>query len=163
MNIKEIYSPPLPSPALRGRKRYKSLLSTANRAPPSWHHHRILFFSFPSLTVAFLRTLHNSTSMFDFRIFVQEGNGEHRAGSSNSTVERPPRCFACMRKLDVTNTTGDDQTPSVCGNCKNLFCFQCDVYIHEKLHNCPGCENLNAAGVWWDVWITIFIRIAEMK
>ena len=100
---------------------------------------------------AFLRNLYyTDSSVFDFWIFLQEGYGECRAGS-NSTLDRPPQCFACMRKLDVTNTTSDDQTPSVCGKCKNLFCFQCDVYIHEKLHNCPGCENVNAAGVWCDV------------
>jgi transcription initiation factor TFIIH subunit 2 len=26
-----------------------------------------------------------------------------------------------------------------CPNCKNWFCFDCDLFIHESLHNCPGC------------------------
>eukprot|EP00887_Chlorella_sp_A99_P003194 scaffold9.g3194.t1 len=29
-----------------------------------------------------------------------------------------------------------------CRRCRNLFCFDCDVFIHSHLHNCPGCECL---------------------
>lgn len=25
---------------------------------------------------------------------------------------------------------------------RRLFCFDCDAYLHERLHNCPGCEAL---------------------
>ena len=28
-----------------------------------------------------------------------------------------------------------------CGKCQNDFCIDCDVFVHESLHNCPGCEN----------------------
>lgn len=32
--------------------------------------------------------------------------------------------------------------PSVaCPKCKQYFCLDCDIYIHESLHNCPGCES----------------------
>lgn len=24
--------------------------------------------------------------------------------------------------------------------CRQLYCFDCDLYIHESLHVCPGCE-----------------------
>ncbi|CAI5955108.1 unnamed protein product [Closterium sp. NIES-65] len=27
-----------------------------------------------------------------------------------------------------------------CPTCARHFCFDCDVFIHESLHNCPGCE-----------------------
>lgn len=27
-----------------------------------------------------------------------------------------------------------------CPKCWRCFCFDCDVYVHENLHNCPGCE-----------------------
>lgn len=27
-----------------------------------------------------------------------------------------------------------------CTGCRQLFCFECDLYIHESLHVCPGCE-----------------------
>ncbi|ODV77115.1 TFIIH basal transcription factor complex, subunit SSL1 [Suhomyces tanzawaensis NRRL Y-17324] len=28
-----------------------------------------------------------------------------------------------------------------CMKCSNDFCIDCDVFVHEALHNCPGCEN----------------------
>ena len=61
---------------------------------------------------------------------------------SNGPVQKALNCFACRRKLDGgMNPVSDDQTPSVCGKCRQTFCFPCDAYIHERLHNCPGCEN----------------------
>lgn len=29
----------------------------------------------------------------------------------------------------------------VCPECKEAFCIDCDLYIHETLHNCPGCTS----------------------
>lgn len=29
-----------------------------------------------------------------------------------------------------------------CPKCSNDFCIDCDVFVHETLHNCPGCDNL---------------------
>ena len=26
-----------------------------------------------------------------------------------------------------------------CGRCLNVFCMECDKFVHESLHNCPGC------------------------
>jgi len=31
---------------------------------------------------------------------------------------------------------------SRCPDCRNLYCFDCDTFIHEQLHVCPGCEVL---------------------
>jgi hypothetical protein len=28
-----------------------------------------------------------------------------------------------------------------CPKCNQHFCLDCDIYIHESLHNCPGCES----------------------
>lgn len=43
-------------------------------------------------------------------------------------------CAACLRSLD------DAKSMQLrCGRCEQLFCFQCDVFIHDSLHNCPGC------------------------
>ena len=27
-----------------------------------------------------------------------------------------------------------------CGQCQQVFCYDCDAFVHETLHNCPGCE-----------------------
>jgi len=42
-------------------------------------------------------------------------------------------CEACLAPI------GDLTSASTCEDCAKIFCFTCDVYIHEKLHNCPFC------------------------
>ncbi|GAB5370688.1 hypothetical protein AAMO2058_001514800 [Amorphochlora amoebiformis] len=43
-------------------------------------------------------------------------------------------CFGCQLKLDT-----EDRLVTICPKCKRYFCVPCDVYIHDSLHNCPGC------------------------
>ncbi|KAM3290141.1 general transcription factor IIH subunit 2 isoform X1 [Capsicum chacoense] len=52
----------------------------------------------------------------------------------------PKNCFGCqLSLLNLGNLPG----PQVaCPNCKKHFCLDCDIYLHESLHNCPGCESL---------------------
>ena len=28
-----------------------------------------------------------------------------------------------------------------CETCQNHFCIDCDVFCHEVIHNCPGCQS----------------------
>lgn len=28
-----------------------------------------------------------------------------------------------------------------CENCRQFFCIECDVFAHEVVHNCPGCQS----------------------
>ena len=28
-----------------------------------------------------------------------------------------------------------------CSTCHHLFCLDCDLFIHESLHSCPGCAS----------------------
>eukprot|EP00201_Polytomella_parva_P009286 CAMPEP_0175067196 /NCGR_PEP_ID=MMETSP0052_2-20121109/16954_1 /TAXON_ID=51329 ORGANISM="Polytomella parva, Strain SAG 63-3" /NCGR_SAMPLE_ID=MMETSP0052_2 /ASSEMBLY_ACC=CAM_ASM_000194 /LENGTH=154 /DNA_ID=CAMNT_0016334031 /DNA_START=27 /DNA_END=491 /DNA_ORIENTATION=+ len=35
---------------------------------------------------------------------------------------------------------GESQLVLICEDCGELFCVECDLYVHESLHNCPGCE-----------------------
>ena len=43
-------------------------------------------------------------------------------------------CAGCFRMM-----TNGKQMRLRCGECEQLFCFECDVFIHDSLHNCPGC------------------------
>ncbi|CDR36743.1 CYFA0S01e04082g1_1 [Cyberlindnera fabianii] len=50
-------------------------------------------------------------------------------------------CFGCHSQFPsgvITKTTSSRYS---CGDCGNHFCIDCDVFIHETLHNCPGCED----------------------
>jgi len=67
-------------------------------------------------------------------------------------------CFSCLKIIGVQNQEDVrnmkkgkktkrqiqyDSEPELlrfqCPDCKNVFCAECDSYLHETLHNCPGC------------------------
>lgn len=53
-------------------------------------------------------------------------------------------CFACCTPLQEAVPAGDAAVRRNvvlrCGRCTQLFCVECDLLIHDALHNCPGCE-----------------------
>ena len=58
---------------------------------------------------------------------------------------RSEDCFSCQSRFPVLKNfkNGKLLTSSRyrCEDCKQEFCVDCDVFIHEILHNCPGCES----------------------
>ncbi|CCK68947.1 TFIIH/NER complex subunit SSL1 KNAG_0B05150 [Huiozyma naganishii CBS 8797] len=54
-------------------------------------------------------------------------------------------CFACQRRFPILKNHKSDQLLTSsryrCDDCRQDFCIDCDVFIHEVLHNCPGCES----------------------
>lgn len=48
-------------------------------------------------------------------------------------LEEATSCFGCQSDIDK----GDAKFG--CTSCTRIFCFDCDLFIHETLHNCPGC------------------------
>ncbi|KZV69517.1 TFIIH basal transcription factor complex, subunit SSL1 [Peniophora sp. CONT] len=63
-------------------------------------------------------------------------------------VNSTPRCHACA----VSFPTQPHQAAQVqdgmspfgryrCPTCKHDFCAECDVFVHEVLHTCPGCDT----------------------
>ena len=52
-------------------------------------------------------------------------------------------CYGCLRSVgnQKKGDSGDDEFDLrfKCPECKNIFCAECDAYLHETLHNCPGC------------------------
>lgn len=74
----------------------------------------------------------------------QQGCGG-RSAEDQELLERPadsPYCYACLS--DLAPTVSEDAPAEMgvvvsCPDCRRLFCFDCDAYIHETLHNCPGC------------------------
>jgi len=53
-------------------------------------------------------------------------------------------CYGCLAPLlrDEDDVCGRTGIVVRCPHCRNVFCFDCDTYVHESLHNCPGCEAL---------------------
>mmetsp|Transcript_22126 Transcript_22126/g.33441 ORF Transcript_22126/g.33441 Transcript_22126/m.33441 type:complete len:460 (-) Transcript_22126:327-1706(-) len=58
-------------------------------------------------------------------------------------------CFACLKmigtilkpneKKNEKKGPGEEALRFQCPTCKNVFCADCDAFLHETLHNCPGC------------------------
>lgn len=46
-------------------------------------------------------------------------------------------CFSCARTFEATRDINLYQCP----DCRNIFCCDCDIFIHEALHSCPGCSS----------------------
>lgn len=67
--------------------------------------------------------------------------------SEVSTQETFPteNCFSCQARFPMikNHKNGELLTSSRyrCEDCRQDFCIDCDVFIHENLHNCPGCES----------------------
>ncbi|CAM6040441.1 unnamed protein product [Sphagnum compactum] len=52
-------------------------------------------------------------------------------------------CYGCQQELPFPG--GDvSGVRLVCPRCRQHFCYDCDLYIHESLHNCPGCESISS-------------------
>ncbi len=46
------------------------------------------------------------------------------------------QCFGCQKEVSSAETS----SAYSCAKCANIFCYDCDAFIHDCLHNCPGCE-----------------------
>ena len=49
------------------------------------------------------------------------------------------RCFGCENPMQ------NNEQAYACKNCSNIFCPDCDIFIHGTLHSCPGCIHSAAA------------------
>lgn len=73
---------------------------------------------------------------------------------SSLSIKSKINCFACLRAfgssaessstvISSSNSNkkgpGDDTLRFQCPECQQFFCADCDAYMHESLHNCPGC------------------------
>ena len=47
-------------------------------------------------------------------------------------------CFSCAKTMKPPKDTNIYECP----DCKKMFCCDCDIFIHEALHSCPGCSSI---------------------
>ncbi|KAI8145246.1 Ssl1-like-domain-containing protein [Fennellomyces sp. T-0311] len=65
------------------------------------------------------------------------------SGCTDSNNLRAMHCFSCLVPFDKAETgatAGSGQY--VCPKCRQEFCMDCDIFVHEVLHNCPGCWSI---------------------
>lgn len=69
-----------------------------------------------------------------------------------SEAGRSTACHACLtpfpsppKKHDAAADQGSvglsESSRYACEVCGNHFCIDCDLFAHEVLHNCPGCQS----------------------
>jgi transcription initiation factor TFIIH subunit 2 len=64
-----------------------------------------------------------------------------------SKAHRSAACFACLKPFP-TASSADQWSSSTsssryeCPVCRRHFCIDCDLFAHEVVHNCPGCQSL---------------------
>ncbi|XP_017014360.2 general transcription factor IIH subunit 2 [Drosophila takahashii] len=51
-------------------------------------------------------------------------------------------CYACAKALGQVTEKVADKVVFKCGFCKQFFCIDCDIFIHETLHACVGCNTI---------------------
>ncbi|XP_036325640.1 general transcription factor IIH subunit 2 [Rhagoletis pomonella] len=49
-------------------------------------------------------------------------------------------CYACQKPL----TEATDKNVYRCEKCTQIYCIDCDIFIHETLHTCVGCNTANS-------------------
>jgi transcription initiation factor TFIIH subunit 2 len=59
---------------------------------------------------------------------------ERTSLKDNATLQSK-KCFGCLLPL----AADPEGAAYSCGACSHAFCSECDLYIHDSLHNCPGC------------------------
>ncbi|XP_067885676.1 general transcription factor IIH subunit 2 isoform X2 [Heterodontus francisci] len=52
--------------------------------------------------------------------------------TSLEEIEGPRYCQGCQGELKDLNVY-------ICTVCENIYCVECDIFIHDTLHCCPGC------------------------
>ncbi|XP_055856665.1 general transcription factor IIH subunit 2 [Episyrphus balteatus] len=48
------------------------------------------------------------------------------------------QCFACQKLFPAPN----EKFIYHCGTCSQYYCSDCDVFIHDTMHTCPGCNTI---------------------
>jgi len=58
---------------------------------------------------------------------------------TNENANQKPiyeNCYGCQ--IPVMK----EKTIFMCETCKNVYCIECDIFIHETLHSCPSCNKI---------------------
>ena len=53
------------------------------------------------------------------------------------TPECSENCVGCGQLFSVLK----ERTCYECPKCRAVFCSNCDIFLHETLHSCPGCSS----------------------
>ena len=64
---------------------------------------------------------------------------EQHSKMSLSTTRGPPK--PPQETPKITSSGVSESGRYECENCESHFCIDCDLFSHEMVHNCPGCQS----------------------
>lgn len=73
-----------------------------------------------------------------------DNSNDNNNNNKKSSKERPPSASAGGGTEQQVIAVADGVSESgryECGTCHRFFCIDCDVFAHEIVHNCPGCQS----------------------
>lgn len=68
-----------------------------------------------------------------------------------SQARRSTACFSCLKPFPPVPPKEEWSLPNAnssrygCPVCHRHFCIDCDLFAHEVVHNCPGCQSAHLA------------------
>jgi transcription initiation factor TFIIH subunit 2 len=71
--------------------------------------------------------------LFPLKPFTETSLAEAVAVMNDAEDLMGHYCEGCACHLQPNKTVYQ------CEDCGLLFCSECDIFLHESLHNCPGC------------------------
>lgn len=85
----------------------------------------------------------DEVSNVDNSTYTKGGGGNIEGGGTISSSDVVV-CYGCSTVLKNSTSSGQQSRGGIvavqCPDCAKLYCYDCDVFIHESLHTCPGCE-----------------------
>jgi len=73
-------------------------------------------------------------------MIMEQEDEEEKGNEKGNENEMKSRCFGC--RLGFTDEMESQRFQ--CQKCSKVFCLDCDLFIHDHLHNCPGCLQLDS-------------------
>ena len=109
--------------------------------------------SISSSNVASFMVVASSANAMDTQSSGQQEQGSKLINIGPSIVANSADCdrccFGCLKVIGCRPVKGtitehiEEEGEAIlrfqCPDCHNIFCPDCDAFLHETLHNCPGC------------------------
>ncbi|KAM7208644.1 general transcription and DNA repair factor IIH subunit ssl1 [Naviculisporaceae sp. PSN 640] len=69
------------------------------------------------------------------------GGGRKEGSEATATDGKRPTAAGTKTSAQPKGITVSESSRYACQVCRNHFCIDCDLYAHEVVHNCPGCQS----------------------
>ena len=72
---------------------------------------------------------------------ISKASGQNHDRIGLSTTRGQPKAPRATPKASASKDGVSESGRYECETCGKFFCIDCDVFAHEIVHNCPGCQS----------------------